>query len=154
MHRDAHAQPFADLADAWQRFFTGQNDRPVFKKKGRMLDSVYVANDKFQIAGRRLKLPKLGWVRLGESLRFPGKILGIRVVREADHWFLAVSVNVPDAVYYQSRTGERLEGVDVGVKTFATLSTGEKLAGPKAHRRALHRLNNAPAGHYPENAGR
>ncbi|MCY0897875.1 MAG: helix-turn-helix domain-containing protein [Firmicutes bacterium] len=35
IHRDAHAQPFADLADAWHRFFTGQNDRPVFKKKAK-----------------------------------------------------------------------------------------------------------------------
>jgi len=33
MHRDAHAQPFDDLADAWQRFFAGQNDRPVFKEE-------------------------------------------------------------------------------------------------------------------------
>jgi putative transposase len=27
IHRDAHAHPFADLADAWHRFFTGQNKR-------------------------------------------------------------------------------------------------------------------------------
>jgi putative transposase len=87
IHRDAHAQPFADLADAWQRFFTGQNDRPTFKKKGKTPDSFYVANDKCQIAGRRVKLPKIGWVRLRESLRFPGKILGARVVREADNGF-------------------------------------------------------------------
>jgi putative transposase len=46
-HRDAHAQPFSDLADTWHRFFTGQNDRPVFKKKGETPDSFYVANDKF-----------------------------------------------------------------------------------------------------------
>ncbi len=32
--RDARAQPFADLANAWHRFFTGQNERPVWKKKG------------------------------------------------------------------------------------------------------------------------
>lgn len=140
VHRDAHAQPFADLADAWHRFFTGQNDRPAFKKKGKAPDSFYVANDKFQMAGRRVKFPKIGWVRLRESLRFSGKILGARVVREADQWFLAVPVSVPDAVYYRTRTGQGVEGVDVGVKTFATLSTGEKMTGPKAHRRALRRL--------------
>ena len=129
VHRDAHAQPFADLADAWHRFFTGQNERPAFKKKGETPDSFYVANDKFQIAGRRVKLPKIGWVRLRESLRFPGKILGARVVREADHWFFAVQVNVPDSVYYRTRPGPGVEGVDVGVKTFATLATGETSQG-------------------------
>ena len=140
VHRDAHAQPFADLADAWHRFFTGQNERPAFKKKGKAADGFYVANDKFQIAGRRVKLPKIGWVRLRESLRFPGKILGARVLREADQWFFAVQVSVPDRVYYRTRTGHGVEGVDVGVKTFATVSTGEKIAGPHAHRRALRRL--------------
>jgi len=29
IHRDAHSQPFADLADAWKRFCTGQNDRSI-----------------------------------------------------------------------------------------------------------------------------
>ena len=80
IHRDAHAQPFADFADAWQRLFTGQNDRPGFKKKGKPPDSFYGANDKFQIAGHRVKLPKIGWVRVREALRFPGKILAARVV--------------------------------------------------------------------------
>ncbi len=140
VHRDAHAQPFADLADAWHRFLAGQNDRPVFKKKGKTSDSFYVANDKFQIAERRVKLPKIGWVRLRESLRFPGKILGARVVREADQWFFAGQVSVPDSIYYRTRTGNGREGVDVGIKTFATLSTGDKIAGPQAHRRALRRL--------------
>ena len=107
------------------------------RKKGKAPDSFYVANDKFQIAGRRVKLPKVGWVRVRESLRFPGKILGARVVCEADQWFLSVQVSVPDPVYYRPCTGH---GVDVGVKTFATLSTGKKIAGPKAHRRALRRL--------------
>ena len=51
-----------------------------------------------------------------------------------------MQVNVPDSVYYRTRPGPGVEGVDVGVKTFATLSTGEKIAGPKAHRRALRRL--------------
>jgi putative transposase len=140
VHRDAHAHSFADLADAWQRFFMGQNNRPGLKKKGKPPDSFYVANDKFQIAGRRVKLPKIGWVCLQESLRFPGKILGGRVVREADQWFLAVSVSVPDSDYYRSHSGHGVEGVDVGITTFATLSTGEKITGPQAHRRALRRL--------------
>ena len=136
MHRDAHAQPFADLADAWHRFFTGQNERPAFKKKGETSDSFYVANDTFQIVDSRVKLPKIGWVRLRESLRFPGKILGARMVREADQWFFAVHVSRPDSINYRTRTGH---GVDV-VKTFATLSTSDKIAGPKAPRRALRRF--------------
>ena len=67
--------------------------------------------------------------------------MGARVIGEADHWVLAVQVNVPDAVYYRTRTDPGVDGVDVGVKTVATLSTGEQITGPKAHRRAVRRWN-------------
>ena len=49
IHRDAHAQPFANLAKAWSRYFeqrrTGQPAHaPRFKTKGRSAESFYVAN--------------------------------------------------------------------------------------------------------------
>jgi putative transposase len=53
-------------------------------------------------------------------------------------------VSVPDALYDRTRTGHGIEGVDVGVKTFAALSTGAKMTGPQAHRRALRRLTIRP----------
>src|SRR5579863_4286078 len=50
VHRDAHAQPFANLAAAWSNYFRGFKagedvGRPTFKKKGKARDSFYVAND-------------------------------------------------------------------------------------------------------------
>jgi putative transposase len=52
IHRDAHAQPFRNLANAWERFFADLREgkeahEPRLKKKGRCRDSFYVANDKF-----------------------------------------------------------------------------------------------------------
>lgn len=57
IHRDAHAQPFANLAKAWSRYYeqrrTGQPAHaPRFKKKGRSPDGFYLANDKFRLDGR------------------------------------------------------------------------------------------------------
>jgi len=51
MHRDSHAQPFAYLGKAWQRFFNEiksgkEAHQPRFKKKGKCRDSFYIANDK------------------------------------------------------------------------------------------------------------
>lgn len=140
IHRDAHSQPFADLATAWQRLWTHQNEHPVFKKKRQTRDSFYVANDKFRLQGPQVKRPQIGWVALPEPLRFPGKILGARVTRQADQWFLSVQVDVPNTIYYRHRDAPGITGVDVGVKTFATLPNGEKIAGPKALRQALRRL--------------
>jgi len=145
VHRDAHAQPFANLKKAWSRYFAARKAGqpgypPRFKKKGRCRDSFYVANDKFRVEGKSAVLPKVGRVALAEALRFPGKIMGASVSRQADHWFLAIQVEVPDEIAQRPRTGGVVVGVDLGVSAAATLSTGEKVAAPRPLRAALRRL--------------
>jgi putative transposase len=145
IHRDAHAQPFAHLAKAWRRYFdqrrAGQPAYPPrFKKKGRCVDSFYLANDKFRFEERAVVLPKVGRVALREALRWPGKVMGASVSREAEHWFLCVQVDVPDQVARRPRTGDGVAGVDLGVSSAATLSSGEKIAAPRPLRGALRRL--------------
>jgi putative transposase len=145
IHRDAHAQPFAHLASAWTRYFAARKaDQPVhpprFKKKGRCRDSFYIANDRLRVEGKSAVLPKVGRVALAEVLRFPGRIMGANVAREADRWFLAVQVEVPNGVALLRRTGDDAVGIDLGVTAAATLSTGEKIAAPRPLRSALRRL--------------
>ena len=145
IHRDAHAQPFAHLEKAWGRFFTDVKAKklahaPQFKKKGRCRDSFYVANDKFRLDGKVIRLPKIGEVAMTESLRFEGKILGATVSRTADRWFVAVQVELPDAQFYRARTAHGVAGVDLGIKAAATLSSGEAIEAPKPPKAALRRL--------------
>jgi len=145
IHRDAHAQPFAHLARAWSRYFeqrrAGQPAyRPRFKKKGRCHEAFYVANDKFRMDGMAVVLPKLGRVELHEHLRWPGRIMGASVGREADHWYLAVQVEVPDDVAQCARTRNGITGVDLGITAAATLSSGEKIPAPRPLAAALRRL--------------
>ena len=75
-----------------------------------------------------------------ESLRFDGKILGATVSRTADRWFVAVQVEVPDAQFYRPRTAHAINGVDLGLKAAATLSSGESIEAPKPLKVALRRL--------------
>jgi putative transposase len=145
IHRDAHAQPFANLARAWSRYFeqrrAGQPaHRPHFKKKGRCVDSFYLANDKFRIEGMVAVLPKVGRVALREVLRWTGRILGASVSREAEEWFLSIQVEVPDEAARLPRTGDGVTGVDLGVSSAATLSSGEKIAAPRPLKAVLRRL--------------
>jgi putative transposase len=145
IHRDAHAQPFANLARAWQRYFdalrAGQPaHRPRFKKKGRSRDSFYVANDKLRIWDKTAVLPKIGKVALTEALRWPGKIMSASVSREADHWFLAVQVDVPDEAARCRRSSDGIIGVDIGITAAVTLDTGEKVAAPRPLKGALRRV--------------
>lgn len=145
IHRDAHAQPFAHLERAWTRYYKQrkagvQAFPPVFKKKGRCRDRFYVANDKFRLEGRYAVLPKIGTVVLAESLRLTGKIMGACVSREANHWYLAVQVDLPEQESLLPRSGDDVIGVDLGISAAAVLSSGEKIASPRPLRKAQRRL--------------
>lgn len=138
VHRDCHSQPFADLQTAFENFFAGLAARPTFKKKGKDRPSFYVANDKFSLSGKIVRLPRIGKVRLREQLRFVGKINGARVIEDCGRWFLCVSVDVGEL--RKERTGDGIVGVDLGVKTLATISTGEAVENPRPLRKAQRRL--------------
>jgi putative transposase len=116
---------------------------PKFKKKG-VRDSARLDNGPgtFEFAGKRVRLPVIGWVKLREELRLSGKALSTTVSRVADRWFVSVPIEVdlPEPV----RESQAAVGVDLGVSTAATLSSSEKLTGPKplqAHLERLQRLS-------------
>ncbi len=140
MHRDAPSPPCADLGDAWHRCLTGQNDHPVFKKKGKTPDRFSIANDKLKIRNEAVRIPKIGGVRIIEPLRVSGKIVGARVTRRAAPWVIAIQVEVAESDYHRPRTEHGHEGADLGVKPLATLFTGEKIHGPQALRKAWRRI--------------
>jgi putative transposase len=145
IHRDAHSQPFAHLAKAWNRFFNDvkagrQAREPQFKKKGRRRDSFYVANDKFRLDGNTVRLPKIGEVAMTEALRFSGKVLCATVSRTADRWFIAVHVETSDSQFYRPRKAHNVSGVDLGLKRAATISDGETICAPKPLKAMLRRL--------------
>jgi putative transposase len=149
IHRDAHAQPFTNLNAGFQRFFQNVKDRkagkttikvgyPTFKKKG-VHDSFYIANDKVHVQGKRLRIPKLGWVRMREALRFTGKLMSAVVSRTADRWYVSLSVQIDTLPRVCENQAGRV-GVDLGVSHLVTLSTGEQIDGPKPLKAAMKKL--------------
>ena len=142
VHRDATAQPFADLQQAFVNFWRGNADYPTFKKKGKCGNSFYVANDKFHLDNKSVTLPKVGVVKMREALRFDGKILSATVIREAGRWSISIQVELPEG-YCRDRTANGHVGVDLGITHLATLSTGEVVDGPKPLKRALPQLKRA-----------
>jgi putative transposase len=120
--KNASDQPFLDLSKAFTAFFEGKARYPRFKSKKRSKPSFYLANDQMELGDHRVWVPKLGWVNMAENLRFVGKIIGARITRQADWWFIAITVEVAD-----KRTQQRpaAVGIDMGLNRLATLSTGE-----------------------------
>jgi putative transposase len=139
IHRDAHAQPFAQLQAAFQKFFRHEAGYPRFKKKG-VHDSFYIANDKVQVQGKRLRIPKLGWVRMREALRFTGTLMSAVVSRTADLWYVSLCVQIDPLPTPGENQAGRV-GVDLGIRHLATLSTPrEHIDGPKPLKAALRKL--------------
>lgn len=122
---------------AFQNFFAGTAEYPTFKKKGR--HSFTLTNDQFTVKGRKVHIPKLGWVRMHEPLRFIGKVVEGTVSRTADRWFLSVTVDMPDPPRVR-RDNQAVVGGDWGVSALATLSTGEQIGGPQAYAAAQKQL--------------
>ena len=140
--KGANQRPFMDLQKAFSGFFKKKTKYPKFKKKF-VHDSFYVENDKFRFdSNTHVRLPKIGLVKIREKLRFEGKIMGAAVSRVADHWFIAVQVDVSD--FRKTRTGDGIAGVDLGLITAATIATGGtktiKIKSPKPLKRALSKL--------------
>jgi putative transposase len=137
INKDANQQPFANLQTAFNRFFKKMGKFPTFHKKGRR-DSFYISNDKFGIEGMKFWVPKLGWVRGAETFRFKGRITSATIRRKANYWFVVVSVETDQT--FTTCDNQAVVGVDLGIKTLATMSDGETLVSPKPLRTRLKRL--------------
>jgi len=124
---------------AFQNFFAGRARYPQFRKKG-VHDRFTLTNDQFDIDGCRIRIPNLGWVRMRETLRFTGKILSATISRVADRWFVSIVVDTEDLSHLPKTENQGAVGVDLGVSSLATLSTGESIPGPKPHKALLGRL--------------
>jgi putative transposase len=138
--KNAPQMAIIQLGQAFENFFTGRARYPQFRKKG-IHDRFTVTNDQFNVAGCRIRIPKLGWVRMREPLRFAGKILSATVSRTASRWYVSINVETADTSHLPQAENQGAVGVDLGVAALATLSTGEApIVGPKPHKALLERL--------------
>jgi putative transposase len=126
------------LGEAFKNFFAHRARHPVFKRKGRH-DRFTISNDEFRVEDKRIRIPKLGWVRMREKLRFAGRIVSATVSQSAGRWYASITVDTPD-LSLPPAENQGAVGIDLGVSALATLSTGEVFTGPKAMRSLLERL--------------
>lgn len=138
IHRSAHSRPFKNLKIAFDKFFNGTGKYPQFKSRGKSRDSFYISNDTFIIIDKYVRLPKIGLVKLTEPLRFQGKITSATINREVNKWFISINVELSEKETIKP-TGQPI-GIDLGLTTFATISTGEKIEAPKPLKKLSKKL--------------
>ncbi|WP_395146460.1 RNA-guided endonuclease InsQ/TnpB family protein [Moraxella atlantae] len=126
------------LGDAFKRFFKGEAKYPQFRKKG-VDDRFSLSNDQFRIDQNRIKIPKLGWVKMRENLRHTGKILSAKVFKRGENWFVSIAVELKTITNHLPKTGKAV-GIDLGITDLAVLSDGTKIQAPKPLKQQLQKL--------------
>jgi putative transposase len=137
--KNAPQMAIMQLGDAFKNFFSKRTKYPRFRKKW-IDDRFTLTNDQFAVNDSRIRIPHLGWVRMRESLRFIGKILSATISRSADRWFVSITVDVQENITPIASDNQAAVGVDLGINHFATLSTGEKISGPRPHKALISRV--------------
>jgi putative transposase len=136
--KSAPQMAIIQLGQAFKNFFAKRASYPQFRKKG-IHDRFTLSNDQFTVDASRIRIPHLGWVRMRESLRFVGKIFSATISRCAHKWFVSINLETVKAIFTENKNQVAV-GVDLGLTQFATLSTGEVIAGPKPHKAKMYRL--------------
>ena len=135
---DASKMPFLQVAAAFKNFFSGQSGYPNYRKKNSK-ERFSLQGENIRVDGKRVKIPRLGWVRMREALRFKGKIMNGTVSKCGERWFISFCVDVEDH-QLKPHLHQGSVGIDLGVSALATLSNGEVYIGPKPYRANMERL--------------
>lgn len=98
-------------------------NKPTFKKKSDS-QSYKLPNQKFSIKGNRIRLEKIGLVKISIDRKIPenSKIISCTISKNCcEQYFVSISV---DTVIIHKNKTDKSVGVDLGLKSFATLSDG------------------------------
>jgi putative transposase len=146
----APQEALRDLETAYKNFFRrvelkkqgkwkGKLGFPRPRKRSKAIGSFRLTGS-IHVYPDAIKLPRLGRLRLHERDFIPtdAKVLSATVSEQAGRWF--VSIQVEEEQKKPVSTAATAIGVDLGIKTLATLSEGTTFENPRALKHALKKL--------------
>lgn len=132
-------QSLRDLDRGFRNFFEKRVRHPKFKSKHSHRQSYRTINqgDNIRIVGKYIKLPKLGYVKIKQSMEV-GRINNVTVERTpTDKYFVVLNVEFEPEIH-DNNGGEI--GIDVGIKEFYSDSNGNKVKNPKFLEKSMRKL--------------
>jgi len=162
----AAQQPFLNLQkalkahlDSYKKGSTRKVGFPKFKKKSATSGSFYIGGDQVVIKEKQtnckskdskikisenkqyLKIPKFGWVKLTENIRFKGHINSCVISQQGEHFYASFNIEISEDEYKRTHKGNEentehtIVGIDVGLKAFVTTDAGLLIQAPKPLKR-------------------
>jgi putative transposase len=113
---------------------------PRFKSKYRFNSFTYPQSG-FRLEGDKLHLSKIGSCRIRLSRSVEGTIKTCTVKHQVDGWYVIFAVEENQSRFLP-KLGNSV-GIDVGIESFATLSTGEQIENPRFLRQTERELKTA-----------
>jgi putative transposase len=133
--KEVHSQPLQmalrNLDNAFTNFFKKKSKFPNFKKKSRNQSFQYPQGVK--VKDNQIYLPKIGWCHFFKSRDIVGEIKTVTVSKTpTGKVFVSILCNTQLTVpSKQPIKRETAVGVDLGIKTFAVLSSGKVFENQK-----------------------
>ncbi len=128
-------QSIADLGVAYKNFFNSLKGKrkgqklgsPKFKKKDNRQSARFTRGG-FSIKGDKVYVAKIGNLQTAWSRPLPSRPSSVTVIKDrANRYFLSFVVEILPEIKPAIHPSL---GIDLGIKTFAVLSTGEKISSP------------------------
>ena len=147
LSQNASKNAIHNFGDAITRWKKGQNNFPVYKhRSGKCSYQADNGEGTVDVHKKRIHLPKIGWVRMREELRYTGEISKVVVSKRNGRWFVSILVRCDSNNYnHQPPLFDEKEpiGIDVGINTLATCSNGATYENPRPLKRYERKLARA-----------
>lgn len=134
-------QALKDLDRAYQAFFGKRARFPRFKSRKKD-EPRFRIPQRVKVEGSKVYVPKVGWVRIRQSQPIDCPIKGATFKRDAEgYWYVSLTAEfeMPD-VPLPPASPDKVVGIDLGLKDFAVLSDGTRVAPPKFYRAGERKL--------------
>jgi len=121
-----------NLQKAYKNFFQSNFGFPKFKSKKKAYKQSYKTNNNhgnIELCDGKIKLPKVGWVRLKQHRKMSGLIKSATISKTTTGKYF-ISILCETDIHLYPKTNSSI-GIDLGLEHFVILSSGEKIENPR-----------------------
>jgi len=148
IHSQVLQETLKRVQRAFENFFRRVKEKkekagfPRFRSQFRY-DSFTYPQSGFELdqKAKKLRLSKIGTVKVHLSRPIEGKIKTCTIKHEADGWYVIFAIEEP--IRPIAAVSEETIGIDLGLNSFAVLSTGEPIDNPRFLRKGEAELKKA-----------
>jgi putative transposase len=132
-----------NLDGAYKKFFKEHSGFPKFKSKKTHEYSYMTtcSHNNIRYENNKIKLPKLGWVKVRDRQIPQGRILNATVSQTpSGKYYISLCCDIDETNFTPYEYSGCVIGLDLGIKEFCITSNGDKIENPKYLKKSLDKL--------------